>query len=189
MKRALVVVDVQQDFCPGGSLATERGGIVAEAIAQYIVANTHRYDAIVATKDWHIDPGSHFSAEPDFVDSWPVHCAAETQGAEFHPALQPLEEQFDEIFLKGAHEAAYSGFEGLAASDSTTELHQWLSEREITILDVVGIATDYCVRATVLDGLANGFEVKVLTDLVAPVTEETGDAALQEMVKTGAQLA
>ncbi|MDF5820586.1 isochorismatase family protein [Corynebacterium felinum] len=186
--RALVVVDVQNDFCPGGSLATTRGGVVAEGIAQHMVEHADRYKVMVATKDWHIDPGSHFSDSPDFVDSWPVHCVADSLGADFHPAVAGVQDRFDEVFLKGQYSAAYSGFEGVAASDGAA-LDLWLRERGIDIIDVVGIATDYCVRATVLDGLRHGFEVKVLTDLVSAVTEETGDAAMQEMVKAGCQLA
>ncbi len=183
--RALVVVDVQNDFCPGGSLATERGAEVAAAINEHILEHADRYSEIVATKDWHIDPGDHFSDSPDFKDSWPVHCKAETEGAAFHPNLDA--EHIQEIFYKGQYTAAYSGFEG--AADNGSNLASWLREHDIDIIDVVGIATDHCVKATVLDALEEGFEVRVLTELCSPVSEEAAEQAFQEMVGTGAQLA
>ncbi|AKE40849.1 nicotinamidase [Corynebacterium kutscheri] len=184
--RALVVVDVQNDFCPGGSLATKNGSIVAHRIADYIAQNKHRYNQVIATKDWHIEPGDHFSDTPDFIDSWPVHCVADSQGAELHPALATTE--FDEVFLKGQYSAAYSGFEGASASDETP-LNTWLDQRNVSIIDVAGIATDYCVKATVLDGLKAGFETKIFSDLVSAVNEETGDKAIQEMLSAGSQIA
>lgn len=184
--RALVVVDVQNDFCPGGALATERGAVVAKAINDHIESHRDRYAAIVATKDWHIDPGSHFAQEPDFVDTWPVHCVADSPGAALHEHLQ--DQEFTEIFHKGQYEAAYSGFEGVSVSGQQP-LGEWLKQHDITIIDVAGIATDHCVKATVLDALAQGIEVRVLTELCSPVDEARGEAALQEMVGTGAQLA
>jgi hypothetical protein len=185
--RALLLVDVQNDFCPGGALATEKGMQVANAIAEHIAEHKDRYAALLATKDWHIDPGNHFSAEPDFVDSWPVHCKADSEGAAFAGGVEKLKDDFDAVFYKGHYTPAYSGFEG--TTDAGENLADWLRRNDIDIIDVVGIATDYCVKATVLDGLKEGFEVKVLTDLVAAVSEETGDAALQEMVHAGCQLA
>ena len=183
MKTALVIVDVQNDFCPGGSLATDRGSEVARLIGEYQDSHGSRYAHIVATQDWHIDPGSHFSDTPDFVDSWPVHCVADSEGAALHEDVRqgPIEA----YFRKGEYTAAYSGFEGDADGVGMAE---WLRERGVEKLDVVGIATDHCVRATTLDGLREGFEVRVLTDLCAPVDEERGAAALQELVSAGAQL-
>lgn len=181
--RALVIVDVQNDFCPGGALGVADGARVAEAIAAHVAEKD--YAAVVATKDWHIDPGDHFSDDPDFKDSWPKHCVADSEGAELPPALADV--KLTEVFLKGQYSAGYSGFEG--TTDAGTELGDWLRSHDIDIIDVVGIATDYCVRATVLDALKQGFEVRVLTDLVAAVTPETGEAALQEMVGSGSQLA
>ncbi|AKK06772.1 nicotinamidase-like amidase [Corynebacterium mustelae] len=185
--RALVIVDVQNDFCPGGSLAVTGGDDVAAAIAAHVTENKAKYHKVVATKDWHIDPGDHFSAEPDFVDSWPPHCVADTSGADFHPGLMPVAEQFDAVVFKGQHSAAYSGFEG--ATESGEMLADYLHRNDITIIDVCGIATDHCVRATVLDALKSGFEVKVLTDLCVGVGAESSEAALQEMVGSGCQLA
>lgn len=181
--RALVIVDVQNDFCPGGALGVADGAAVAEGIAEWV--KTKDYPLVVTTQDWHIDPGAHFNAEPDFQDSWPVHCVAGSAGAQLHSALADV--PVAAAFFKGQHSAAYSGFEG--KTNDGEGLADWLRAHDVDIIDVVGIATDYCVRATVLDALREGFEVRVLTDLVAAVADETGEAALQEMVGSGAQLA
>lgn len=181
--RALVIVDVQNDFCPGGALATERGNRVAELIAAHQQDTDARYDFQVATQDHHIDPGEHFAAEPDFQDSWPPHCVADTLGAQLHPDLHT--EALDAIFRKGAYDAAYSGFEGV--SDGVG-LAEWLEARNITDLDVVGIATDHCVRATVLDGLQEGFQVRVLSQLCSPVDEQRAEASLRELADAGATI-
>lgn len=186
--RALIVVDVQPDFCPGGPLATSQGDAVAAGIAQYIRNNAGRYDAIVSTQDWHIDPGSHFSETPDFKDSWPVHCVADTSGAALHPSLDSVVDSIEAHFLKGEYSAAYSGFEGHLAGSETT-LAQWLQGRGITDVDVCGIATDYCVRATATDALAEGFDVRVLQDLCSSVAEDTGQQALSALEGSGAAIA
>jgi nicotinamidase/pyrazinamidase len=153
---ALVVVDVQNDFCEGGSLAVTGGSRVAADVAELVATGT--YDIVVATRDHHIDPGSHFSDTPDFVDSWPRHCVVGTEGEQLHSPLEPG--LFDETFLKGEYEAAYSGFEG--ASASGTGLADWLRQHDVDAIDVCGIATDHCVRATALDGAREGFTVRVL---------------------------
>lgn len=197
MSRALVLVDIQNDFCEGGSLAVAGGAAVAERATERVLADVARadgerdYAAIVATADWHHDPGEHWAApgtEPDFVTSWPVHCEAGTPGADFHPRLTPALEHVEETFRKGWDEAAYSGFEGAAASDERTTLAEWLRARGITDLDVVGIATDFCVRATVLDALREGFAVRVLTDSVAAVSGEGSTRALDELAGAGAAI-
>ena len=182
--KALIIVDVQNDFCEGGSLAVDGGAAVARGINDLLAA-PHDYRHVVATKDFHIDPGSHFSADPDFVDSWPVHCVAETPGADFHPDLDvtPIEA----VFKKGHYSAAYSGFEG--ADDDGTPLAEWLRQRGVRDVDVVGIATDYCVRATVLDGVREGFAVTVLDELVAGVAPGSTETAWAEMAEAGAQRA
>ncbi|OFN42908.1 nicotinamidase [Corynebacterium sp. HMSC072G08] len=181
MKSALVIVDVQHDFCPGGALGTARGNEVAEKIA----ALQGTYDTVVTTQDWHIDPAGHFADEPDFIDTWPVHCVAGSPGAELHPALQPA----DAAFKKGAYTAAYSGFEADTNGDgSGVGLEAWLRERGIGKLDVCGIATDHCVRATALDALKAGFEVRVLRELCSPVDEKRGNAALTELAEGGAEV-
>lgn len=186
--RALVIVDVQYDFCPGGPLGTERGDDVAEAIGAYQLAHADDYAAQVTTQDWHIQPKGHFSEDPDFTDTWPKHCLANTRGAELHRALHP--ELATEMFRKGEFTPAYSGFEGIASGPvAHPHLGEWLRDHGVTDLDVVGIATDFCVRATVLDGLREGFKVRVLQDKVAAVTEEGGQKALQELQQAGAELA
>ncbi|MGB7962512.1 MAG: isochorismatase family protein [Propionicimonas sp.] len=166
MTRALIVVDVQNDFCEGGSLAVTGGAAVAAEISQ-LLGGPHDYDHVVATRDHHIDPGSHFSVTPDFVDSWPVHCVAETAGAGFHPAL--VNRPFEAVFDKGEYQAAYSGFEG---SCEGTGLADWLAGRGIDSVDVCGIATDYCVRATALDAAAAGLSTRVLTRLTVAVAPD-----------------
>lgn len=174
--KALVIVDVQPDFCPGGALATERGDEVARAIGtwQEKALSKGTYAAVVATQDWHIDPAGHFSSTPDFIDTWPVHCVAGTDGAALHPELGPV----DARFKKGAYTAAYSGFEGDCEGIGLT---QWLRERDITELDIVGIATDHCVKATAADALREGFAVNVLASMCSPVDEARGEAALDEL--------
>ncbi len=166
-KTALIVVDVQRDFCEGGSLAVAGGAKVAAAIAE-LLGGDHSYDHVVATRDHHIDPGSHFSADPDFVDSWPPHCVVSTAGAELHEELAFTD--FEAIFDKGEYAAAYSGFEG--RNDHGETLTAWLFKRGVRKVDVCGIATDYCVRATALDASIAGFETTVLLDLTAAVAPE-----------------
>jgi nicotinamidase/pyrazinamidase len=177
--RALIVVDVQNDFCEGGSLAVEGGAAVAAAISGHL--RTATYDHVVASRDHHIDPGAHFSATPDFVDSWPPHCRTGTPGASFHPELDvaPIEA----VFSKGEHTAAYSGFEG--AEPGGTGLADWLRARGVDTVEVVGIATDHCVRATALDAAAAGFTTTVLLDLCAGVAPETTERALDQLRTAG----
>lgn len=182
MSRALLVVDVQNDFCEGGSLPVTGGAAVAEAISDYLDSPAaDGYDHVAATRDHHVDPGAHFSAEPDFVDSWPAHCVAGTAGADFHAGL--VTDRVEAVFDKGERAAAYSGFEGVGPGGST--LAQWLRDRGVTAVDVVGIATDHCVRATALDAVREGFATRVLVDLTAGVAEQTTQAAVAEMVAAG----
>jgi len=172
--RALIIVDVQNDFCEGGSLAVAGGAGVAAEISAALASG--RWDHVVATKDYHIDPGSHFSVRPDFLDSWPAHCVVGTAGADFHPNL--VTDKVEAVFHKGEHAAAYSGFEG--HTEDGQGLADWLRSRDVTEVDVVGIATDFCVRATALDAVGAGFGTTVLLDLTAGVSPGTTDAALQE---------
>jgi nicotinamidase/pyrazinamidase len=189
MSRALVLVDVQNDFCEGGSLAVAGGAAVARLISEYVVAHHEEYAAIVATADWHDDPGAHFSPEPDFVDSWPAHCRIGSDGALFHPAAEKAFEHVEAIFRKGHHSAAYSGFEGFTIeADHRATLADWLRDRAIEQVDVVGIATDHCVRATALDAAEEGFETTVLLDLTAGVAPQTTEQALAELTAREVQL-
>lgn len=182
MTRALIVVDVQNDFCEGGSLPVAGGASVAAGISE-LLARGGRWDHVVATKDYHVDPGAHFSDSPDYVDTWPPHCRVGTAGAEFHPDL--VADRFEAVFTKGEHAAAYSGFEGSAGG---VGLAAWLRMREITDVDVVGIATDHCVRATALDAAREGFRTTVLLDHTAGVARATVDAALERMREAGVRL-
>jgi len=175
MTKALIVVDVQNDFCEGGSLAVTGGAAVASAISQHIA--TSSYDHVVATRDYHVDPGAHFSSEPDFIDTWPVHCVAGTPGASFRPELDVA--RIEQVFSKGRFAAAYSGFE------AENDLAGWLTDKGVTDVDVVGIATDHCVRATALDAQRNGFRTTVLVGLTAAVAPTTRDAAVEELRAAG----
>ena len=189
MSTALIVVDVQNDFCEGGSLAVEGGGAVAEGVSRHLEEHGQRYAAVVATADWHIDPGDHWSDEPDFRDTWPVHCEAGTIGAEFHAALAPALEHVQAVFRKGEHDAAYSGFEGTTEDhDRQIGLAEWLAERGIASVEVVGIATDHCVRATALDAVSAGLGTTVLTDLTAGVAPDSTRSTLEELRAAGVEL-
>jgi len=182
-RTALIIVDVQNDFCEGGSLAVTGGTEVAHGI-NALLAGATEYAHVVATKDFHIDPGSHFSEHPDYVDSWPVHCVAETAGADFHPDLHT--DPIEAVFTKGQYCAAYSGFEG--AQDDGTSLADWLRARDVDRVDVVGIATDYCVKATAADAVAAGFTTRVLLDLTAGVSPASTAAAVDALRAAGVEV-
>jgi nicotinamidase/pyrazinamidase len=183
MSRALIIVDVQNDFCEGGSLAVAGGAGVAAGVSRLLASEAGRWQHIVATKDHHIDPGDHFGDPPDYVTSWPAHCVVGTGGEDFHPALDT--DRIEAVFTKGAHEAAYSGFEGDAGGIG---LAAWLRMRDVTDVEVVGIATDHCVRATALDAIREGFATTVLLDLTAGVARPTTDDALTQLREAGAKL-
>ncbi|TIC81968.1 isochorismatase family protein [Nocardioides sp. GY 10127] len=188
---ALIVVDVQNDFCEGGSLPVTGGNAVAGAIEGVLaewragVPGAPSWSHVVATKDHHVDPGDHWAERPDFVSSWPVHCEVGTPGEAFHPTLEA--DTFEEVFLKGEHEAAYSGFEGKGGDGS--DLASWLRQRGVTEVEICGLATDHCVRATALDAVDAGFRTRVLTRLCAGVAPETTTRALTEMEAAGVVVA
>lgn len=190
MKRALIVVDVQNDFCEGGSLPVTGGAKVAHDVAEILHHWSLQdplapdYAHVVATKDHHVDPGHHWSPDPDFRDSWPVHCKVGTDGEAFHPNLDP--QPFDAIFLKGEHAAAYSGFEGV--DHDGVPLADWLERHGVTDVDICGIATDYCVRFTALDARKHGFTTRVLTRLCAGVDPGTTQETLAELERAGVTL-
>jgi nicotinamidase/pyrazinamidase len=181
----MVIVDVQNDFCEGGSLAVTGGAAVARAISEYLAGpEGSKYAHVVATQDFHVDPGTHFSADPDFVATWPRHCVAGTPGADFHPGLDTS--AIEAVFRKGAHSAAYSGFEGADADG--TPLAAWLRDHDVASVDIAGIATDHCVRATATDAATAGFDTRVLLGLTAGVAQDTTRAALDEMRTAGVTL-
>lgn len=186
MPTALLIVDVQNDFTEGGALAVTGGASVARRITEHLASDAD-YDVVVASRDWHDadnDNGGHFATDgsPDFVTTWPVHCVAGTAGADYHPDL--VADAVDVHVRKGQGVPAYSMFEG--TTDDGSQLTAVLRDLGITHVDVVGIATDYCVRASALDALGDGFSVRVLTDLVAGVAPESSTAALTEMAEAGA---
>jgi nicotinamidase/pyrazinamidase len=183
MSRALIIVDVQNDFCEGGSLAVAGGAGVAAGISRLLRSSPRRWDHVVATKDYHVDPGGHFGDPPDFVDSWPPHCRVGTAGADFHPELDT--DRIEATFTKGEYQAAYSGFEG---STGSIGLAAWLRMHDVDTVELVGIATDHCVRATALDAAREGFAATVLLDLTAGVAGPTTDRALDAMRTAGVEL-
>ncbi len=187
MSRALFVIDVQNDFTEGGSLGVDGGGAVAAGITDYLTRHPHRYDVVIASRDWHDgdnDNGGHFSAHPDFVESWPRHCVSGTAGADYHPALDAT--LIDVHVRKGQGKPAYSIFEGV--TDQGETMPQLLDRLEITDIDVVGIATDYCVLASALDAAESGRAVSVRTDLVAGVAADSTAAALDTLARSGVAL-
>lgn len=212
MPKALIIVDVQNDFCEGGSLAVSGGEEVATGISELLDstfgAESREFDYVLATQDWHIDPGSHFSETPDFIDSWPVHCVAGSKGAQLHPNLDT--EYVDAYFRKGKYQAAYSGFEGFLApedevptgpqnpeqtenteyggSDEGPSLDEWLQEHDVDAVSIVGLATDYCVRATALDAVSAGYEVTLLSELCAGIDPAGSQAALDELTEAGVEI-
>jgi nicotinamidase/pyrazinamidase len=180
-RTAFIIVDVQNDFCEGGSLAVEGGGEVARRISQHVGPRRDDYVAVVATRDYHEDPGDHFSDDPDFVHSWPAHCVVGTAGASFHPDLDIV--TVDEVFTKGRHDAAYSGFEGV--DRRSAPLADFLRQHDVGRVEIGGLATDHCVKATALDAAREGFDTVVLRDLTAGVAEQTTRAAIDEMRDAG----
>ncbi|MGJ0389022.1 isochorismatase family protein [Microbacterium sp. CGR1] len=187
MSRALLIVDVQNDFTEGGALAVAGGDAVASAVSAFLAAHAGDYDLIVASRDWHDpsgDNGGHFADSPDFVDTWPVHCVAGTAGAEYDPLL--VTDAVTHHVRKGQGVPAYSMFEG--ATETGDTVGAILTGAGVLTADVVGIATDHCVRASALDAIAHGVQVRILTDLIAGVAPEPSAAALAELAHAGAAL-
>jgi nicotinamidase/pyrazinamidase len=180
----LIIVDVQPTFCEGGELPVAGGDAVAARIADYVSAHRDNYALIVSTQDWHIDPGDHFSDTPDFVNTWPPHGVAGTPNAELHPALANL--QADATIRKGQYAAAYSGFEG--SDESGRPLADILREAGVQAVDVVGLAESHCVAETAIDAAALGFATRVISQLTAPVSPETGAAARARMAAAGVEI-
>jgi nicotinamidase/pyrazinamidase len=189
MSKALFIVDVQNDFTEGGALGVTGGDAVAARISRYLEAHAGEYSLIVASRDWHDadnDNGGHFAAgEPDFVDTWPPHCVSGTEGAEYDPGLDTS--AVTHHVKKGQGKPAYSVFEG--TTDAGQTVAELLDEHGVIDVDIAGIATDYCVRASGLDAVEHGRHVRVFTDLIAGVAAESSDAALAELAHAGAELA
>ncbi len=183
-RRALIVVDVQPTFCEGGELAVGGGNQVADDVAAYLRSHRDRYAVVVTTQDWHVDPGTHFSDHPDFVDSWPPHGVADTPNAALHPALAGL--PFDASFKKGQFDAGYSGFDGVEPTGRTLE--QLLRDEGVDAVDVVGLVLSHCVKHTALDAARLGWPTRVLTDLTIPVSAEQGAQAEADLTAAGVTL-
>ncbi len=187
MTRALLVVDVQNDFTEGGALACGGGAEVAGRISDFAASHREDFSVIIASRDWH-DPDSdnsgHFATEPDWVDSWPAHCVAGTAGADYHPALDLA--VIDAHLLKGQGVPAYSAFEGVT-SDGLT-IADVLAAHDVTAIDIVGIATDYCVRASALDAVEAGLDVTVRANLCVGVSPASSVAALGELAAAGVRI-
>ncbi len=187
MSNALFIIDVQNDFTEGGALGVTGGAAVAEGITRLLAEHPERWDHVVASRDWHDatgDNGGHFATSdaPDFVTTWPRHCVAGTEGAEYHPALD-----VDRVTVhvrKGQGKPAYSIFEGTTDDGQTVDAA--LEALGITDIDVVGIATDYCVLSSASDALDAGRTVRVFSDLVAGVAEASSVAALDALADKGA---
>jgi len=187
MTRALFIVDVQNDFTERGALGVAGGDAVAGRISAYLAAHADEYGIIVASRDWHNgddDNGGHFSQTPDFVDTWPVHCVAGTFGAEYDEGFDTS--RVTHHLKKGQGRPAYSLFEGIGDDGRTAA--QLLDEHGILDIDIAGIATDYCVRASALDAIDAGRRVRVLTDLIAGVHPESSEKALREIAHAGGEL-
>lgn len=188
MSRALLIVDVQNDFTEGGALAVDGGDAVASAVTALLASHAGDYAVIIASRDWHeahSDNGGHFADAPDFLDTWPVHCVADTDGAAYDPLLAT--DSITHHVRKGQGKPAYSMFEGTTEDGAT--LAAILAAHGILDADIVGIATDHCVRASALDALAHGVRVRVLTNLVTGVGADSSAAALAELAHAGAELA
>lgn len=190
MTTALLIIDVQNDFTEGGALGVTGGDAIARGITAYLRTHKSEYDVVFASRDWHTansTNGGHIALppdKPDYVNTWPVHCIAGTPGADYDPGLDAT--LIDVHIRKGQNVPAYSIFEG--TDDSGRSFPQTLDAHHVTDVDVAGIATDYCVRASTLDALRSGRRVRVLTDLVAGVAPRTSQTALEELAKAGATL-
>jgi nicotinamidase/pyrazinamidase len=191
MANALFVIDVQNDFCETGALACQGGQQVAASITKYLLANQGKYDFVIASRDWHTpnsENGGHFpqgNENPDFVNTWPLHCIAGEPGAQYHPNLDVS--LVDIHIKKGQGQPGYSIFEGI--TESGESLKDLLVRLEIKTVDVVGIAIDYCVRASALDAKEFGLEVRVITSLTAGVSPISTEAAIDELVDAGVLVA
>jgi nicotinamidase/pyrazinamidase len=187
MQKALLVIDVQNDFCEGGALACESGSSVAGKITSFLKVQKANYDFVIASRDWHTPGQSNdghfapFGTEPDFVSTWPIHCVADTFGAEYHPNLD--QSLIDIHIKKGQGANGYSIFDG--TDEQGVPFPDLLKSLKVSKVDVVGIATDYCVRASALDAVSRNLDVTVITSLTAGVSAASVENAIDEMVDAG----
>ena len=189
MARALFIIDVQNDFIEGGALGVEGGTAVANGISKLLSEHREAYDYVIASRDWHdpeSDNGGHFAldGDPDYRSSWPVHCVAGTRCAEYHDELTT--NAIDHHVRKGQGEPAYSIYEGTTEEGGT--VHELLDANGVTEVDIAGLATDHCVRASALDAIEHGRHVRIITDLIAGVSPESSRAAIAELAHAGADL-
>ena len=188
MSNALLVIDVQNDFCEGGALAVTGGLRVAAGISEFLATSSGDFDYVIASRDWHdanSANGGHFSESPDYVNSWPVHCVAGTFGAEYNAGFDTSKVDFH--IRKGQGKPSYSIFEGI--SESGISFQQLITDLDVKSVTVVGLATDYCVLQSALDAKNSGLEVRILKDLVAGVGIESTQAALEDLVAAGCEIA
>jgi nicotinamidase/pyrazinamidase len=188
MAKALLVIDVQNDFCEGGALAVAGGAAVAGKISKFLEESS--YDLVVASRDWHDADSTnsgHFAeagTEPNYTTTWPVHCVADTPGASYHPNLET--KKIDVDIYKGQGQNGYSIFEGVTeAGESFTQL---LKDKNILEVDIVGIATDHCVLASAMDSKEHGLKVRVISSLTAGVSATSTEAAIDQMVDNGIEV-
>ncbi|MFB2581042.1 isochorismatase family protein [Herbiconiux sp. P15] len=189
MAKALFIIDVQNDFIEGGALGVTGGTAVAEGISRLLAEHPDTYEFVIASRDWHdpeSDNGGHFALDedPDFVSTWPVHCVAGTHGAEYHDELTTR--AIDHHVRKGQGEPAYSIYEGTTEEGGT--VRELLDANGIIDIDIAGLATDHCVRASALDAIEHGRRVRIITDLVAGVSPDASREAIAELARAGADL-
>ena len=188
MKKALLIIDVQNDFCEGGALAVAGGSKVAKNISLYL--EHANYDLVVASRDWHDadnNNSGHFAnpdSDPDYITNWPIHCVANTPGADYHPNLAV--EHIDIHIYKGQGSHGYSIFEGKDSEGNNFE--HILRDRGIAEVDVVGLATDHCVLASALDSKKTGLKVRVISSLTAGVSPSTTEAAIDKLIDSGVEV-
>ena len=190
VNRALLIVDVQNDFVEGGSLGVAGGKEVAARITAHLAEHTGDYAVVAASRDWHHAEGTnggHFHApgeDPDYLATWPVHCVSDQPGSDY--ATELVTDAVTHHVRKGMGVPAYSAFEGV--TDEGLRLADVLREAGVTEVDVSGIATDYCVRASALDARREGFAVRLLPGLHAGVAPGTSEAAVREMAEAGVEV-
>lgn len=188
MNSALIVVDEQIDFCEGGALPVQGGNQVCHATNMFLEREPSKIQFVAFTKDWHIEPGDHFSDTPDYVDTWPPHCVANTEGAQINQSIILGANSYttNEVFYKGMRHASYTGFDGVRfMANAPQTLNQWLKNMAVGRVYICGLALDYCVKATALDAVEYGYETILIRDLTAPVSYETGEKAKDELLAAG----